>query len=376
MMITSWQGIHNTNPIRSIPDNALADAVDVDIDDAGILLARRGYAMAKPMPIVSSYLTADQVPYLVVDGRLYRVADAGLVLVEIAPCVADAFADASEYLFTLDGLQVFRDQATDLVVPPPPPPSVTVTGGNWSPGRYLITATQVAPSGLMSGTAPVQTVVLPSMGGLAINPVADPGFTPLIWLTEAQDDAKTGGEVFYRYGGLETLPSNFLGASGWLRGAEKIAYFDGRICLSVPFSGHTAIYFSQRNQFHLFNLAKDVVIIPGHIEAMLDTASALIVATGTEIYATDLTSLDKLADYGVPTGRSMAKHPDNGKVYIHSNRGICACLPFENLTGKTCSLPAGAHCSAHFVHQRGMQQFVVLHDQQTTAFNPFTLNAP
>ena len=33
MIVNSFLGIRNTSPSRSIPDNALSDAVDVDIDD-------------------------------------------------------------------------------------------------------------------------------------------------------------------------------------------------------------------------------------------------------------------------------------------------------------------------------------------------------
>ncbi len=36
MQIDSFRGIRNTSPIRSIPDNALYDAVDVRVDQDGI----------------------------------------------------------------------------------------------------------------------------------------------------------------------------------------------------------------------------------------------------------------------------------------------------------------------------------------------------
>ena len=44
MKINTFAGIHNTVPPRSIPDNALTSASNVDVDDAGVLLKRNGYA--------------------------------------------------------------------------------------------------------------------------------------------------------------------------------------------------------------------------------------------------------------------------------------------------------------------------------------------
>lgn len=370
MKITSWLGIHNTNPPRSIPDNALADAVDVDIDDAGVLLRRPGYGISVAAVVESSYQTRDGVAYLVGAGRLSRVTD-GLEWVDIAACDAREFADDGEYLFTSDGLMVFNNTAVNLKIPPPAPPIVSLAAGNLPAGRYLITATQISPDGLMSGAAAVTTVELHAPGGIVINPVADPGYRAVVWMTEATGD-KTGGEVFYSQQDGSILPEIFINASGFPDAVKQLEYFDGRLCAAVPFDGHTAIYFSERNHFHLFNAAENFVVVPGHIQHMKATKDALLVGTAAELYATDLLQLTRLADYGVPAGRSMAVHPDNGQVYIHSNRGVCVAMPFQNLTDKVCFLPPGAHCSTHFVHQRGIQQFIALHDGEVTAFNPFT----
>lgn len=382
MKITSWLGIHNTNPARSIPDNALADAVDVFLDDVGALLRRQGCALAKSLPISSAYETADNAAYLVSDGVLYAI-EPELFLTAIAPCQATEFCDVGRYLFTNDGLQVFQGDVVDLRLPAPIAPQVSITPGNLPAGKYSILTTQVDGNGRMSGTSPIMSVVLTSPAGISVIPNVLDGCTGKVWMTDAfpvENDAKVGGEVFYEYTGGTghsegaILPDVFIGAdsfqttfSPW----RQIEWFDSRLYVSAFFQDHTVIWYSQRHHYHLYDLSSGFFVVPGRVLAIKATRSAMAVVTTSEIYAYDGQNLTKLADYGCPAGRSITKIPDQDALLIHSKRGVCSFPAFQNLTDKMVSLPAGQHCSSHIIHLDGVRQFIALHDESVN-FNPYT----
>lgn len=367
MQIRSFLGERNVSPPRSIPDNALASALDVDIDNAGILLQRPGYTLSQSTPITAAYTTYDGISYVVSGDKLYRVGT-GLLLTEITDTNATEFCDYSRYLFTNDGLQVHDGTVIDLNVPTPLKPTITATAGSLPAGTYSALVTNISPDGLISGVSPVTSINLPSGGGITVTPIVYAGFTTKVWMTEAYDDERTGGEVFYDANGAR-LPEMSVNSDSFPDAADKMEFFDSRLCVTRQFGAHTVLWFSHRNHFHLFDRAEGFVIVPGNIECMKAISSALVIATSTEIYATDLLVLTKVADYGVPPGRSMAKMPDSDSILVHTNRGECSYPPFQNLTDKKVSHPPGLNCSVAIVHQRGIQQFVALNDGEGTAFN-------
>ena len=362
LKILSFGGISNTNPPRSIRNNDLADAVDVDINDAGNILERLG-ASAQPiltLPVAAAYTAHNGTTYLVSEGGLNRL-NPDLSLTPIAPCRASAFADQEDYLFTNDGLMVYGDQAHSLDIPAALPPQVSVIPGNWPAGRYSVVATNSNASGLMTAASQLISLDLPENSALAIQPTPVAGYTAQVWLTEAYGDEKTGGEVFYNSVDGSVLPELFLNADKF-PGGYGIEWFDSRLFLAQHHAQHSVIYYSHRHHYHLFDLAENYFIIPDVIYDMRATATALVLAGESGIYAYDGQSLSILADYGCPDGRPIAKLPDQDALLIHSKRGVCQFPNFKNLTEKKVSLPAGSQCSTHIVHQRGMQQFVALNN--------------
>lgn len=367
MIIKSFLGERNVSPPRSIPDNALAAALDVDIDNAGILLQRPGYGLAQSVSITAAYTTYDGISYIVSGGTLCRVGE-GLSLTGTTDTNATEFCDYSRHLFTNDGLQVHDGVVVNLNVPTPLIPTLTATAGALPAGTYSALVTNISPDGLMSGVSPIVSINLPSGGGITVTPNIDAGFTPKVWMTEAYNDERTGGEVFYDASGA-ILPAMSVNSDSFPDAADKMEFFDSRLCVASQFGSYTVLWFSHRNHFHLFDRAAGFVVVPGKIECMKALSSALVIATSTEIVATDLLSLTKVADYGVPTGRSMVKLPDSDSLLIHTHRGECSYPPFQNLTDKKVSHPPGLNCSVAIVHQRGIQQFVVLNDGEGAAFN-------
>lgn len=363
LKIESFGGISNTNPPRSIRDNDLADAADVDINDAGNVLERLG-ASAAPIlaaPISSAYNTIDGTVYLVSDGYLCRL-NRDMTLFQFRPSKAIAFADKDDYLFTNDGLMVYGDTALSLEIPLAPEPALSIIAGNWPAGIYLVVVTYQNESGLMTGSSRPIRVDLPENSAIDVSTAFFEGFTAQVWMTEAYDDAKTGGEVFYNSVDGSVLPELFLGADKF-PGGYLIEWFDSRLYLAQPINdNHTVLLFSHRHHYHLYSLSKNYVVVPDKVHYLRATESAIVMACENGIYAFDGINLMQLANYGCPQGRSIARLPEGNALLIHSKRGTCQYPDFKNLTYRKVSLAAGSHCSTHIVHQRGMRQFVALHN--------------
>ena len=363
MIVNSFLGIHNQNHPRSIPDNALADAVDVDIDNAGTILQRPGYVQSQAITnVTSAYSTVNQEGYVVASGTLYRIQD-DLSLIPLATSTATQFSDVNGILFTNDGLKIDSDNVVDIKISAPEiPPDLTITAGNLEPGTYSACYCFRSASGLEGGSSPIATVELTSAAGMAITPVTPPsGLYVNYYLTDCN------GTVYYDANGAQLNPVQIL-AESYPDNIEVIAYHESRLWISKALPNKSSIvWFSAPFHYHLYNLEANYIIVPGHIRAMASASDALIIATNDGIYAYN-DALVKLADYGVPKGRSMTR-TTSGEIMIYTNRGVCVGLPFRNVSDKKVLFPPGEQCSTALVEENGMRKFVTLSDGYGTPYN-------
>lgn len=363
MIINSFLGLRNTSPIRSIPDNALTAAVDIDIDDVGIITQRNGYALSKAIAsVTSAYSTLDQSGYVVSSGTLYRVLP-DLSLIPLAASTATSFSDEAKVLFTNDGLKVENNVVTSIkITSPASPPVLSVIPGTMPAGTYSATYCYRSATGLESGSAPIATIELAVDGGIAIAPITPPaGYTVNIYMTDAN------GTVYYDNNGVQLSDVQIL-AEPFPDSVEKIAYHESKLWVSrsLP-NGSTVIWFSKPYHYHLYDLQKDYFIVPGQVLDMVSSSQGLVIGTDATIYVYG-ERLDKLVDYGIVPGRAFTHLPD-GSVLMATKRGVCKGFPFENLTEKKASFPPGVQCSTALVEQSGMQKFVTLTDGGGTAYN-------
>jgi hypothetical protein len=364
MKIQSFIGIRNREPARSIPDNALTAAVDIDLTDAGVIQRRPGYALAKSLAnITSAYTTLAGDTYLVAAGVLYRVLP-DLTTRALGSSTASQFTDHGRVLFCNDGIKVEDDVVTNIKLPSPPfAPELTVIAGYLPAGTYSACYCFRSTSGIESGTSPIVTVELGEDSGLRFETVTSPaGYTVTEYLTDAN------GSVFYDNNGAQLNPVQVL-AKSLPDNIEQIAYHDTRLYVSRSLAnGSSQLLFSKAFHPHLYDLEKDYLLISGVILALASTPQALIIGTESAIFAWDGETLTQLASYGVVRGKSMARTVD-GKIYIHTLRGECKALPFENLTERKCTLAPGSQCSTALVNSGGISRFVVINDNLGTAYN-------
>ena len=362
MIINSFLGITNTSPPRSIPNNALVDAVDVFIDDIGAVVQRDGYTQGLTFPIEASYETLDNVVYVVSNGVLCRL-NSDLSSTPICQSTATEFCDFSRFLFTNDGWVIHANTVSNIAIPCPiREPEVVITAGNKPKGIYTIVYTYVSADGVEGGTSPSVTVNLGSTGDILVNPEPLPGYTTQVYMTDAD------GEVLYLRNTRYPIKAALVNVDRFPLKADKIEYYREQLYVSVPFGDYSLIYFSITNHYHLFGYDDKRLIIPGYVEAMKSVDGGLIIATNKEIYLYDGLNLNKLASYGVVSGRPIVKQPD-GTVLIYTTRGVCAALPFTPLTEKQVSLPTGRQCSTAIMYKQGTRQFIAMHDDSGSSFN-------
>lgn len=363
MKIPSFKGIHNVSSKRDIPDDALQDAVNVDLTNSGALISRDAYTLTKAKSISTAYTTDDNITYITSNGHLYRVAS-GLTLVDLGASSATEFADYQGYLFTNDGKQVYRDVVTDLVIPVPEQPQVVITGGVYPAGLYHVVATLTNADQLEGGCSQVVTVELTEPGEILL--------TNNAWVDYIVEQYQTdaNGTEFYHVENRLPLAVEQLGAQPYPDNVDKIEYHEGRLYVTLPFGEYTEVRFSRPNLFHLFDYEADYFVITGTVLDMKSTNGALLIGTESAIYAYQDGALTQLAAYGVVPGRSMVRMP-NRQVLIHTVRGICEALPFKPLTEALVSLPMGAKVNACLMNSHGIQRYVGLHDGQGEAYNQF-----
>lgn len=360
-VIDSFQGLHNKQPPRSIPKNALADAIDVDLSDTGVLTQRPGYQLAKNIPVSNAYSTLDRRAYIISGGILCQVLD-NLSLLSLTPCSGTSFDDFKQFLFVNDGTQVNHDTVVNLKLPIPAfAPQLTASTGTLPPGTYRAVSTFKAASGLESGPSPMAVIELTSPGNISIQgDIAPAGHTITNWITEAN------GTVFYRPDGVPISPLQLNSQS--MPDGELISFHKSRLWLSKSLpKGHSVIWFSKEFTLHWWDMEEDYIIIPGQALMIASSSQGLVIGTHEAIYAYN-DGLEVLADYGCVRGRPMVRTAEE-KLLIWSTRGFCSYPPFTNHTISKATVAPGSICSVATMDSDGISRVVCLNDGLGEAYN-------
>ena len=324
---------------------------------------RNGYVLSKTLTnVTSAYSTPDQTGYAVANGILYRILP-DLTVRALAESMATEFTTFGNATFTHDGLRIEHDSVTDLKISAPEHPlKLTVIDGTLPAGVYSATYCYRSVTGMEGGSAPIATLELMTAGSIAIAPVTPPaGYTAVIYVTDAN------GTVYYDNDGIALNPLQIL-AKSFPEDCEKIAYHQGKLWLSKALAnGSSIIWFSKPFHYHLYD-PQEYMIISGRVLDMASTEQGLVIGTDAAIYAYSENALQKLADYGVVKGRPFTKLPD-GSLLMFTLRGVCAALPFKNLSEKKVQFAPGVQCSTAIVQQNGLDKFVALSDGTGVAFN-------
>lgn len=152
-------------------------------------------------------------------------------------------------------------------------------------------------------------------------------------------------------------------------GTGPIQFWKGRMYAAqyFPRENQTVVWFSEPLGYHLFNLDSNFIILPGRVEMMAPHDEALLVGTDACVYAYTGEKLAQLADYGVVPGQHWSQ--DGQRILFWTNRGLCAALPFTNLTERQISVAPGVRAGGCLVRSGGQKRFLAVLQQGGVPFN-------
>jgi hypothetical protein len=154
-------------------------------------------------------------------------------------------------------------------------------------------------------------------------------------------------------------------------GADVIQHWKGRMYAAQWLAGEdqTVIWFSEPLGYHLFSLDGNFLIVPGRVLMLAPHPDALLIGTDRQIQAYTGDALAQLADYGVPPGQHWSA--DGQRVLFWSLRGLCAALPFQNLTENQVSVAPGARAGGCLIQSGGQKRYLTVLQQGGQPFNAF-----
>lgn len=152
-------------------------------------------------------------------------------------------------------------------------------------------------------------------------------------------------------------------------GTDVIQFWRGRMYAAQYFASEnqTVVWFSEPMGFHLFNLDSNFFMVPGKVTMLAPHDDALVVGTDERVYAYSGDKLATLAEYGVVPGQHWAR--DDQQILFWSTRGLCAALPFQNLTEKQISVAPGVHAGGCLVRSGGQKRYLASLQQGGVPFN-------
>lgn len=373
MLTRQFHGLNSTtDPVR-LGLGWLATADNVNITDTGAIVKREGYAA----PVAGTYSGI----YSTIDFQRCYLVDAGTLKTIGGRTLATGLGTGTVYWTEINNeVYYLAGSASGIILPDdeviawgwsaPSAPAVSAVTGSLPAGLYRVVCTTTLPDGRETGTSPVVDVTLTE--GQALQIVA----TGNVYIAPANS-------TVFQYAGQNTFVWNqspdllgrdllHFGFDPVPAGSDVIQAWHGRIyaAMYMPSDDQTAVWFSEPFGSHLFNLNTSFFMVPGRVHMLAPHKDALIVGTGTRIYAYTGDSIAELAHYGVPPGQHWALD-DNGRVLFWSNRGVCAALPFMNLTERSVSVAPGIKAGGAIVRRGGQKRFLVSIQQGGSAFNDF-----
>ena len=350
--IKSFNGLHNVSDKLRLGLGWLDQADNIDITDTGGIVKREGYSRALTGAFTSAFSTADFSHMYVVDGGALKAMAGQSTAVTLQTGLSTApmhWAEIND--------QVFFNNGTDAGIINPDNEVLVWRWGSPPAGDDSTYYTYRLADGRMTGVGSGATGPAPAGAALV-------KFTRELQ-TEAGEDASAvftndqHGDLMTA--GLDALPF----------GVDVIQAWKGRIYAAqyFPEADQTALWFSQPLGFHLFDLAKDVVLVSGRILMLAPTDDALLIGTASRIYAYDNTKLETIAPYGVVPGQHWSA--DDGRTFFWSTRGLCSALPFKNMTDRHVSVAPGVRAGGAVVQQGGQRRYVVAIQQGGQPFNAY-----
>lgn len=381
--IKQFRGLNTTSDPLRLGMEWLVQADNLNITDLGALEKRSGFTPDQLGNFTSAYGTDDYQRMFLVDGLALKTYD-GSMLATLSAASDMHWAEINNQVFYSNGTDCGIIQPDNSVIDwrwtIPVSPTVSLATGSLPSGIYSVCCTYLLADGRETGPSDPVTITLVEGQALSISDIPHiTGATTRVYIAPANSSVfqlavtTTGSAVVWNFSndalgqdlntyGLDPLPV----------GVSCIQIFKGRVYAAqyMPSVGQTVVWFSQPLGFHLFRLNTDFFMVQGEVTMLAPAESALIVGTADKVFSYTGEALTQLADYGVVSGQHWARD-DAGRTLFWTLRGVCAAMPFQNLTEKSVSVAPGIQAGGTIVQQGGQKRYLVALKQGGSAYNPF-----
>lgn len=383
--VGKFKGLNNVSDPLRLGMGWLSQADNVDITDSGAIRRRDGYSLALACAPSGAFSTFDFKRMYVVDaGDLKRVNEdmtTTTLRSEIGPAPM-YWAEVNEQVYFSNGVDkgiiLPSDEVIDWGWPDCGTPDLNAITGNLPAGIYQVACTFLTPDGRETGAGDAAMIDLTDGQAISISNIPQTaGFGTLVYIASA-DSA-----VF------QLAFQTSLTAMTWNSGPDALgvelmtqfldppptaavipAFWQGKMYLMeyLPAQDMTVVWISEPLGYHLFGLNDSFLPIPGQGVMLAATPDGLIIGSLSKIYSWDGDTLKTLADYGAVPGWGVAVDEDKS-ILFWTNRGICAALPFSNLTLNSISVSSGLRAGAAIVRSNGAKKYVVALQRGGENFN-------
>lgn len=384
-----FTGLRNNVTSAGFDLGDLEAGMNVDINDRGFLLRRKGYS-AVVVAGVDRDLWASGVVCLGVGANALKqiMPDWSTIVLRTGltagrPLTYTAIGARAYYANGVESGVVENGQHRSWGLEPPTPPATATAGGSLRAGRYQYTMTYLRSDGQESGAPRATVVELTAVASgfeLTLPVSTDPGVTHKVVYVSDRD-----GETLFRYAVLDTaettfavreerpgtvaLATQFLVSPNILGAIEHIAYANGRMLVSVG----NRLYCSEPYAPELFDPRKSwpfldaiSMVTPLEDGTWLGTKSEVIWLPNAEPEKWQFMSkapygvipgtayLDTAATIGDGSGKGPA-------VYFATSQGLCAGMnggQMVNFTEGRFQYPMQPRGAGIVRRHRGMVQYL------------------
>jgi len=380
MDIKQFRGLNNVSDPMRLDMTWLVTADNVNVVDSGGVSKRAGYVLSRAGTFLGAYTTLDFT-------RMYMATALGIQnfagenIVALSSSRPMFWTEVNEQVFFNNGVDRGIVLPDDSVIPwdwpVPTAPNLATTDGLLAGGMYMVCCTYLLPDGRETGAGEAAYLTIPEGFGVQVGNIPQlPGHQTNVYITPANS------EVYQLFATTQATSLTFNSSPDDLGrdllnqfldplpvGADVVQFWKGRMYAAhySPAENQTVLWFSEALGYHLWNLNSNFVILPGQVLMLAPHDAALIIGTDAKVYAYDGQKLDQIADYGVVPGRHWDR--DGERILFWTLRGLCAALPFQNLTEKQISVQPGLRAGGCIVRSGGQKRFVAALQVGGSPFN-------
>lgn len=388
--VASFKGLNTTTDALRLGMEWLTKADNVNINDTGGMDARKGWSLATAgTNITGAYTTEDFSRFYIVDAGALKSIVPGVSAVTLRSGLNTApmsFTEVNGQVYFTNGIDSGIITADNEVMPwawsVPDAPRLAAVSGSLPAGRYQVRCTFTLPDGRMTGPSESSELVLtdgqalqisaiPQLAGGRTNLFIAPADSTVYGLADRRAPAAMVWNSRAKDLGIELMRPFCAPLPA---GVGEIQHWKGRMYAAqyLPTADASIIWYSQPMGFHQFDTENGFFVVPGKALMLAPHATALIVGTEREVYAYNADGLPRLAPYGVVPGRTWSEDdPVQGakRILFWTTRGVCAALPFVNLTEQQVSVAPGVRAGGAIVRDDGQKRYVVALQRGGSAFN-------